>query len=199
MGSGEWYRYGKKQTIENYRSLDVNWLNRRGYLMAGSRVSVHWSQAHKFSGSLNVKAIESFLILDYKYKSDDEWESITESILLSRTRCNYGGTRTWFICPGVKNGIPCQRRVTKLYLVGKYFCCRHCYELVYESQRELKRHRFLRIDQKIRMRLGGSGSISEPFPLKPKGMHWKTYNRLRCKAEYAEHCYLTMLDGWIHR
>jgi hypothetical protein len=36
------------------------------------------------------------------------------------------------------------------------------------------------------MRLGGSGSLDEPFPMKPKGMHWKTYRRLETRSDAAE-------------
>ena len=40
----------------------------------------------------------------------------------------------WFICPLIKDGIACNRRVLKLYIGGgKYFGCRHCYELTYQS------------------------------------------------------------------
>ena len=35
------------------------------------------------------------------------------------------------------------------------------------------------------MKLGGSGSMAEPFPAKPKGMHWRTYDRLLLAAEQA--------------
>lgn len=52
------------------------------------------------------------------------------------TPCNYGGFRHWFICPLVKNGIPCNKRVGTLYKVGDYFGCRHCYNLTYRSRRE---------------------------------------------------------------
>jgi hypothetical protein len=40
--------------------------------------------------------------------------------------------------------------------------------------------------QAIRMKLGGSPSLADDFPKKPKGMHWRTYYRLRQKADDAE-------------
>jgi hypothetical protein len=38
----------------------------------------------------------------------------------------------------------------------------------------------------IRMRLGGSNDPLEPFPQKPRGMHWRTYRRLRDQAHAAK-------------
>ena len=36
--------------------------------------------------------------------------------------------------------------------------------------------------QAIRMQLGGSASLVDPFPGKPKRMHWRTYQKLYAKA-----------------
>jgi hypothetical protein len=36
------------------------------------------------------------------------------------------------------------------------------------------------------MRLGAGFSFSEPFPEKPRGMHWRTYLRMRAAAGAAE-------------
>jgi hypothetical protein len=36
------------------------------------------------------------------------------------------------------------------------------------------------------MKLGGSGSMDDPFPWKPKGMHWSTYYRHVQKSEAIE-------------
>jgi len=46
--------------------------------------------------------------------------------------------------------------------------------------------------------LGGSPAMSEPFPDKPKGMHWQTYERLRRAHDDAEARSMTVLDA-IHR
>ena len=43
--------------------------------------------------------------------------------------------------------------------------------------------------QAIRMKLGGSPSLIEDFPLKPKGMQWRTYERLKRQAADAEDLY----------
>ena len=70
------------------------------------------------------------------------------------------------------------RRVAILYGPGRYFLCRHCYDLSYQSQRDNVMYRALHKAQSIRERLGGSANMTEPFPEKPKGMHCRTYERL---------------------
>jgi hypothetical protein len=68
---------------------------------------------------------------------------------LEWTACNFGGERPWFLCPG----IGCVRRVTILYGPVKYFLCRYCYDLRYESQCKDKKDRALKRAQKITPRL----------------------------------------------
>ena len=102
------------------------------------------------------------------------------------TKCTFG-RRTWFVCPGVLHGVTCGRRVAKLYLNGVYFLCRSCCGLAYATQRESRAGRLTIKAQRIRMRLGGSPSFADPFPYKPKGMHWVTYWKLRFKADDAEY------------
>jgi hypothetical protein len=49
--------------------------------------------------------------------------------------CRYGGRRYFLNCPLVRNGVPCLKRVRKLFLPpgARFFGCRACYRLAYES------------------------------------------------------------------
>jgi hypothetical protein len=110
----------------------------------------------------------------------NEWEEVEQVISLDQTPCNYGGFRTWFLCPR------CERRVGVLYGAGKYFLCRHCYDLTYVTQQEDEATRLIRKARRIRKRLGASDDLMEPVLLKPKNMHWATFHRLREEVEQAE-------------
>ena len=83
-------------------------------------------------------------------------------------------------------GPRCGRRVTRLYGAGRYFLCRHCHHLAHASQSERASDRSLRRASKIRERLGGDPGMAAEFPLKPKGMWRRTYERLREQAYAAE-------------
>jgi hypothetical protein len=137
------------------------------------------------------------VILTYRHRSGpgDEWEDVREPVALTWTACNFGGERPWFICPGAG----CGRRVAVLYGPGRYFLCRHCYDLVYESQRENGMHRALRRAQTIRERLGGTANMTKPFPERPKGMHHETYWRLREEHDEAEMEQLEGMREWLDR
>jgi hypothetical protein len=102
-----------------------------------------------------------------------------------RFGCHFGGQRPWFVCSVGSNGRYCGRRAAILYCAGDLFACRRCYGLSYASQQQSALHRGLEQARKIRMRLGGSADLLEPFPPKPKGMHRRTFRRLRARAEAA--------------
>ena len=83
-----------------------------------------------------------------------------------------GGVREWFECPR------CRRACRVLY--GRAgFRCRLCASLIYASQAEHASGRARLGAQKLRMRLGGSPSLADPFPRKPRSMHWKTYRKMK--------------------
>jgi len=120
------------------------------------------------------------MILYYRIRfNGGEWETVEQAISFDRTPCNYGGHRMWFRCPR------CWKRVALVYGTGKYFLCRHCYDLAYSSQQESLPDRLMRKARKIRTRLGASDILMDPILFKPKNMHQKTFDRLRREADAA--------------
>ncbi len=200
-GSGNWYRFDKKTTTSECHSVDVRYLQRENLLRSGHTFSLRWSRAGRETGSIGgiVEGTETpeRVILVYRHRSGagGEWEDVREPVLLAWTTCHFGGGRPWFVCPGAG----CGRRVAVLYGPGRYFLCRQCYGLVYESQRENVMYRALYKAQAIRERLGGSANMMEPFPEKPKGMHDETYRRLREEHDEAEMEQLVGMRAWLDK
>jgi len=200
VGSGNWYRFDKKTTTNECHSVDVRYLHRKGLLKPGIWFSLRWSRAGSETGSIRGvvgdKQPEQMILL-YRHRRglDGEWEDVRKPVELAWTECNFGGERPWFVCPGTG----CGRRVAVLYGPGRYFLCRHCYDLVYESQRENAMYRALHKAQAIRERLGGSANMMEPFPEKPKGMHHETYWRLREEHDEAEIAQLVGMREWLDK
>ena len=125
------------------------------------------------------KADAVVLVFRSRRWGGDYGQFITQRVPVTWTPCAFGGRRPWFRCDVYSRGRSCGRRVALLHSAGGLFACRHCYGLVYESQQEPVRYRGIAKARKIRTRLGGSTSISAAFPVKPRGMHKRTYGRLR--------------------
>lgn len=186
FGSGRRSGSGRDK-IEYSRSIDVNLLHKSGCLKPGLTRGWQWTQDGEKVASINLHAEVNRLHLSYRVRvTGGEWESIKEPVIIVRKPCYFGGMRPYFICPGVVNGNACDRRVSKLHGTGRYFLCRHCYFLAYSSQSESQCKRLTRLANKIRYRLGGDVGMDVPFPSKPKGMWWRTYERLREKCFDAE-------------
>jgi hypothetical protein len=201
VGSGNWSRFDKKTMTGECHSFDLRYLHREDLLTPGRWFSLGWSRAGRESGSIRgvvdgSHPPESVTFL-YRHRSGvgGEWEDVQEPVLLTWTACNFGGERPWFICPGAG----CARRVAILYGPGRYFLCRHCYDLSYQSQRDNAMYRALHKAQSIRERLGGSANMTEPFPEKPKGMHWKTYEQLWWEHHEAEMEQLIGMREWLEK
>jgi hypothetical protein len=201
VGSGSWYRFNKKATTDECHSLDVRYLHRNGLLTPGRWFSLRWSRAGRETGSIrgavegNARPYRVILLYRHRRGPSGEWEDVREPVPLSWTACNLGGERPWFICPGAG----CGRRVAVLYGPGRYFLCRHCYELAYQSQRDNKMYRALHKAQAIRERLGGSANMMEPFPERPKGMHHETYWGLWWEHHEAEMEQLAGMREWLDK
>ena len=180
VGSGNWYRWQRRKTLEECHVLNVRDLKNQNLLRQGSSGSLSWLRAGEKIGSVSFRYDEPWLILLYTYADRDaSRSSSTESILVEWTPCNYGGSRPWLGCPA------CGRRVVALALHRTRFLCRQCHKLPYKSQMEARIDRVIRRARRIRKKVGASSDeLSEPLWDRPKGMHEKTFSRYA--AEYSD-------------
>jgi hypothetical protein len=102
------------------------------------------------------------------------WQGIVSNVHLVSTAMHFGGRREWFSCPC------CGGRARILY--GPEFACRSCQRLNYPSTRQCMRDRAFNRAVQLRRRLGGDGSLHEPFSRRPKGMKQKTWRKLIAKV-----------------
>jgi hypothetical protein len=153
--------------------------------------------------SIGLRADRQLDTLSYRVtRSGGECRDVEQPTPVVWVSCRFGGQRPYFLCPGPV----CGRRVSKLYGLGIYFLCRHCYRLTYASQREDPFGRALRRANNIRMQLGGEPGLAAPFPERPKGMHRRTYDRLSSEVWHAGMCVdegltiflegLRRIEGW---
>jgi hypothetical protein len=96
-------------------------------------------------------------------------------------RCGFLDARI-LMCPS------CRRRIYSLYHLDNQIVCRTCTHLRYASQRRSANGRRWLRAQKIRLKLGGMKSLCDAtpdaFPPRPRGMHRKTYERLKRRDEW---------------
>lgn len=175
IGSGRRGQVGAG-TTEDYCTLDVRWLRRKGVLGSKGNHRIIWSRGDEVRNAIGVQSKHGRLILNYRVReSDGQSQARSYPVNLDTTPCHIGGSRQWFLCPA----IGCGRRVAILY-GGVFFACRDCHGLVYPSQREKPAERAVRKADRIRDRMDWPGGILEGSNWgKPKGMHWNTFVRLR--------------------
>lgn len=156
---------------DEFLRLDVRRLQRDGYLRPG--MSYGWQWGGKRTVNMRVEADR--IRLTYRARQfGGEWQDMDYPVRLERTPCNYGGVRVWFRCPVIR----CGRRAAVLY-GGRIFACRQCHRLGYRCQRESDDDQLARRIGKIRARLGWEPGFLNGRGGKPKGLHWRTFWRLR--------------------
>jgi hypothetical protein len=175
IGSGTWYRYDSKRTVESCISIDIRKLARDGFLRPGYVYSgsLRWTSFHsgEVRGSIGY-TIEArpdgtgTMHLRYQHTPfGGEPESLNYPVRLVTTRPHLGGLRWWFLCPLVVNDRPCRRRVAILYGNGKYFGCRTCMGLVYRSSQEA--HQDERIERTLWTLYRRHGGFPKPHEASP--------------------------------
>lgn len=191
IGSGR-YGYGGASKVDEYHAVDLAYLNHKKLLQIGHGGTLTWSRGGERVGWIRYSTEWGGLRLDYKTRSwgEEEWHSVNELIPFIWTQTQFGGERRWLQC------LSCRRRCRVIY-GGSYFRCRRCYQLKYETQYEKPWARAVTKSQKVRLRLGGSGSMDDLFPPKPKGMHWKTYRLLEAQDAHYQNIWASLMMGWL--
>ena len=153
-GSGNhfhWQTRDKKTVVTDCLSLDANRWTREGILKEGQVQFGSWRWAYARGGGFTVHyeahtadPARAYVRLSYAFvwTATGKEESHDYPVALTATRPKFGGVRWWFVCPLTVNGKACGRRVGKLYLPpeGRYFGCRHCYDLTYASCQESRKY-----------------------------------------------------------
>ena len=166
------YYWDSKTTVEQAKQLSIFKLKEFGLLKVFAGSTLTWT--HSLSGQedsirifVTIMETEPHVTVSYTItdRKTGEKTDYNYKISLTTTPRNYGGVRYWFICPSSMTGEYCGRRVGTLYLApgGKYFGCRQCYNLSYESRNE--------------SRLGQFGNIG--FPLVAERKMEKLYSKIK--------------------
>ncbi len=181
LGSGRTASYGfAVDKCHEYHSVDLAWLRRKKLLSVGRWSTLTWSRAGHETGSIRVECLTEGVTLVYRHRRNgNDWQAVREFVPFVGTSAAFGGRRQWFQC------LSCGNKCRILY-GGSYFRCRCCHRLKYETQYEPAFARAATRALKIRDRLGEKGGLDDPFPEKPKGMHWKTYQRLEAEDEQLQ-------------
>lgn len=139
------YYSSKKTEADGLKKIQNWWLKKHGYFKGNwAAGTIKWTNSwsnKETSVGINVIIDDSEKYLRIYYTRTDEEDNKTDfdyKIPLTTTPCYFGGVRYWFTCPWYSNGAYCGRRVGTLYLEGKYFACRHCYDLSYSSRNKSK-------------------------------------------------------------
>lgn len=184
LGSGRYY-WSCKTTLEDYEALDIRLWHRKKLLAPCNEFTCTWSRRGE-----KIAAIQVFVkntnavLLSYRHRDAEyNWTDHNYPIQIVWSPCNYGGTRPWFLCPV----LGCNRRVAVLY-GGEIFACRHCNRLDYKSQSESASTRATRRADKLREKLDWEPGILNGEGIKPKGMHWSTFERLCNQHQHFVHC-----------
>ena len=159
--------YGRR-TVEQTRSVDIRDLRKAAYV---GEASGNWLDTRNKLFRAGVQP---------RHWNDGAITLDGQTLSVVWAPWHFGGLRPFFVCK-------CGRRVLQLFFPRGYaWRCRHCYGLSYATRQVSLRYRLILKGQKVRERLGGDDlGVANPFPPKPKGMHWQRYERLRARHDRA--------------
>ena len=160
-GSGRYMRLGVKNSrrVNQFRTVDIRQYRKMYRLLPGEPATVQFAYSIR-GGPPFIPVSAPIVWIPYPY-----------------------GLRPFFECPR------CGRRCCLLYLAERG-ACRECLGLAYPVQFETKENQGFRRAWKARKKLvqpDGHSPCGDWIPdsKRPKGMHWRTFERLRNEAHQA--------------
>jgi hypothetical protein len=139
------YYFNKKEEADGLKRIQTWWLKKNGYLSSGFHYGgIKWTnpwsgKEPSISFTTSIECGDDHVRLYYtQTDAEGNKQDLDYKIPLTTTPCYFGGKRYWFTCPWYANDKYCGRRVGVLYLGGKHFACRHCYNLTYDSRNETR-------------------------------------------------------------
>ena len=125
--------YSDRLTVEQCDQISIFDLKRNGILKQSSRADLQFqSRDGEVQGEIGLEShisdcSESYITLKYTAIDVETGLSVYKcpTVLLTRSRCQLGGYRKWFICPDSYQ-LGCERRVAILYRLphGEHYACR---------------------------------------------------------------------------
>ena len=114
-----------KRTTDDYLNLNVNTLNRLGYLTAGTVGDIHHLRGGRRIGTTSIEVWHDRVSLIARPQG-----SYANVPIYREVAGGTDGLREWWRCP------KCDRQCEILYLVPIGWACRICGDLIHACQRE---------------------------------------------------------------
>jgi hypothetical protein len=183
FGSGRGQR--GKDTTSDMRPLDIRKLQRDGLLTPGRAFGWHWTcqrQRGGINSDTNGSRPRDSQLPKPKQRRRVATDGIPVAAGMDGPAILAGGGRGSFARRKDAGG------AWRFSLAVPIFACRHCHKLAYACQRETDDDRAMRRADTIRRRLGWKAGIANPKGGKPKGMHWRTFERLTAEHDALREC-----------
>lgn len=174
----------ERARLDSGLKLDLNNLRRGGVVVPGeSTIPKRISWEYTASGELMAWAI---IYSNTQCPEEGGSLSITlgqlkQEIRLQAVPRHFGGHQWYFVCP-------LTGRLSSVLWMPSFadqFASREAWgrRVAYSSQFATAHDRAIFSARHIHYQLGAKGRISmdAPLPQKPKGMHWRTYDKLACR------------------
>jgi hypothetical protein len=179
-GSGGLNSKRKLRDVQRAR-LDVHELARDGKLTLGKRGTLFGTIGFEVTGGPDAQR----LVLEFPVRSasGERLAPLQQTICCYWRRAHYGGRYLMFLCP------ECGRPARVLYARCFseriwFFTCRQCAGITYQSTIGHRWDRSARRVEKLRARL--EWQAGGTLPIRPRGMHTRTYQRILGMLGYHE-------------